>query len=59
MNDRVSKESKLTAAKDIVASYVKSKEDLSVDDVCEALRKVYGTISDLTPDEQASRVGLA
>lgn len=61
MEERVPREAKLNAAKDIVASYVRSEKGaaLSPDEVCEMLRKVYGTVDDLVPDPDGRRIGLA
>jgi hypothetical protein len=66
MEDKVSREAKLNAAKEIVATYIKSavikkgedqKLDLSADEVCNLFRKVYDTIDETLPDK-TRRVGL-
>ena len=66
MDDRVSREAKLSAAKDIVMTYIKSavvkegenqKLALSPDDVCSLFKRVYGTIEETVPD-LARKVGL-
>jgi len=66
MEDRVSREAKLQAAKEIVATYIKSamvKEGensrlaLSPNEVCDLFRQVYGTIDDAIPTG-ARKMGL-
>lgn len=66
MEDRVNREAKLNAAKDIVAIYIKSsvikqgedqKLELSADDVCNLFKKVYETIEETVPNE-SRKVGL-
>lgn len=66
MEDRVSREAKLNAAKEIVATYIKSavikqgedqRLELSADEICELFRKVYGTIDEALP-EVPRKVGL-
>ncbi len=59
MREKISKESKLHVAKDIVASYVRGNENLSADEVCELLKKVYNAVDDLVPDPNEQRIGLA
>ncbi|MEB3245385.1 MAG: hypothetical protein VKJ06_05300 [Vampirovibrionales bacterium] len=59
MDERISKEVKLAAAKDIVASYVKNhNQPLTPTDVCSLLKQVYQTIDDMLPVEDKRRVGL-
>ena len=59
MEERVSKEVKLSAAKDIVASYVKNQQQsLTPTDICTLLRQVYQTIDDMLPIEERRKVGL-
>lgn len=61
--DKVSKDIKLTIAKDIVNAYVSSynkenEKKLSVDEVCDALKKIYGTVNDLAPEQSDRKIGL-
>jgi hypothetical protein len=60
MEERVSKEAKLNAAKDIVASYLRGANTpaLTGEDVCQLFKKVYDTIEDVVPEGQPRRVGL-
>ncbi len=59
MEDRVSKESKLGATKDIVASYIKSDDNkLSEDDLCKLIKKVYSTIEEIVPEPEKRKIGL-
>jgi hypothetical protein len=66
MEDRVSREAKLNAAKDIVNTYIRNavvkngesqRLELSVDEVCSMFRKVFDTIDETVPDTPR-RVGL-
>lgn len=66
MDDRVSREAKLAAAKEIVTAYIKSavvkngenqKLDMTPDQVCDLFKKVFDTIEDATP-AQSRKVGL-
>ncbi len=60
MDQRVSKESKLDAAKAIVASYAKnSNTSLSPDELCDVFKKVFATIDETLPAPDKGRVGLA
>jgi hypothetical protein len=66
MEDHVSREAKLNAAKDIVTTYIKSavlkegesqKLSMSTEEVCALFRKVYDTIEDTVPNAPR-KVGL-
>ncbi len=66
MEDRVSREVKLNAAKDIVTNYIRSavvkngenqKLELSVDEVCKLFTRVYETIDEAVPNVPR-KVGL-
>lgn len=66
MEERVSKEMKLSATKDIVSSYIKAsikegdreRPALSPDEVCELFKKVYNTIDETIPSAEHRKVGL-
>ncbi|MBY0404236.1 MAG: hypothetical protein K2X66_10080, partial [Cyanobacteria bacterium] len=60
-DERVTREAKLAAAKEIVASYVKSaqiktgdseKPALSPQEVCDFFKSVYKTIDEVIPEAQ-------
>ncbi len=66
MEDRVSREAKLNAAKEITIAYIKSAvvkkgEDqhleLSADEVCNVFRRVYDAVEQTVPN-QSRKVGL-
>lgn len=67
MDDRVSGEAKLAAAKEIVATYIKSaviqdgehsrRLDISPDQICDLFKQVYNTIDETLPAQQR-KVGL-
>ena len=66
MEDRVSREAKLTAAKEIVNTYIKSAvvkkgEDqyleLSAEEICKIFVQVFNTIDETLPNTQR-KVGL-
>ncbi len=66
MEDRVSPEAKLNAAKEIVTAYIKSavvkngenqKLEMSSDEVCEMFKKVFETIDESVPNV-SRKVGL-
>jgi hypothetical protein len=66
MEDRISREAKLNAAKEIVVAYIKSatvkegenqKFDMNADQVCDLFKKVFETIEDVTP-APSRKVGL-
>ncbi len=65
MEDRVSRESKLHVTKEIVSAYIKSMgemegEDrpaLTIDEICEAMKRVYGTVNEMIPDA-SRKIGL-
>lgn len=66
MEDRVSREAKLNAAKDIVTTFIKSavvksgenqRLEMSVDEVCDLFRKVFDTIEESVPNVPR-KVGL-
>lgn len=65
-DDKVSREAKLAAAKDIVTSYIASAvvkngdnqtQPLSIDDVCKLFAKVYDTVDSTLPNAER-KVGL-
>lgn len=60
MEDRVSKEQKLFAAKDIVSSYLKGEggKNVSPDQIGQIFSKVFNTIDETIPDPEKRRVGL-
>lgn len=60
MEDRVSKEIKLVAAKDIVASYLRGEggKNVSPDQIGQIFSQVYGSIDQAIPDPEKRRVGL-
>jgi hypothetical protein len=62
MDDRITREAKLNATKDIIANYVKVANEhhqpLSPDQVCEFFSKLYRTIDETVPDPEKRRVGL-
>lgn len=57
--EHVSREVKLMVTKDIVSHYVKERENLSADDVCDAIRKIYNTINEIAPEPEPRKIGLA
>lgn len=66
MEDRVSKEAKLNAAKEIVTAYIKSavvkegenqRSPLTAGDICSLFKDVYGTIEETLPSHPR-KVGL-
>ncbi len=59
MREKMSRESKLHVAKDIVASYARGNEKISADELCEILKKVYNAVDELVPDPDGHRIGLA
>lgn len=60
MEDRVSKEQKLSAAKDIVASYLKGEgaKNVAPEQIGKIFTEVYKTIDAALPDPEQRRVGL-
>jgi hypothetical protein len=61
--NKVSKDIKLGIAKDLTNAYVSSynKENeskLSVEDVCEAFKKIFGTVEEVVPDQGDRKIGL-
>jgi hypothetical protein len=60
MEDRVSKEQKLFAAKDIVASYLKGEggKNVSPEQIGQIFSQVFNTIDETIPDPEKRRVGL-
>lgn len=61
MEDRVSKEQKLFAAKDIVASYLKGEggKHVPVDQIGHVFNQVFNAIDQAIPDPEKRRVGLS
>jgi hypothetical protein len=60
MEDRVSKEQKLSAAKDIVASYLKGEgsKNVAPEQIGKIFTDVFNTIDAVIPDPEKRRVGL-
>lgn len=61
--DKVTKDVKLNVAKDITNAYVSSHnkdndKKLSVDEVCEAFKKIYGTVNSVVPGDSERKIGL-
>lgn len=61
--NKVGKDVKLNVAKDIVNSYVSSfnkdnEKKLSVEEVCEAFKKVYATVEEVVPSDTDRKIGL-
>lgn len=60
MEDRVSKEIKLAAAKDIVASYLRGEggKNIAPDQIGQLFKTVYSSVDQAIPDPEKRRVGL-
>ncbi|HEY9685573.1 MAG TPA: hypothetical protein V6C52_01210, partial [Coleofasciculaceae cyanobacterium] len=60
MEERISKEIKLLAAKDIVSSYLRGEGGRSIqaDQIGQLLHQVYNSVEQLVPDPEKRRVGL-
>jgi hypothetical protein len=60
MDDRISKEQKLLAAKDIVASYVRGEggRNVAPDQLGALFAQVFGSIDAAIPDPEKRRIGL-
>ena len=60
MEDRISKEQKLAAAKDIVASYLKGEgaKNVAPDQIGKVFTDVFNTIDTVIPDPEKRKVGL-
>lgn len=60
MDDRISKEQKLSAAKDIVASYLKGEggKNVAPDQIGPLFSQVFNAIDQTLPDAEKRRVGL-
>lgn len=60
MDDRVSKEQKLMAAKDIVSSYLKGEggKHVQPDQIGHIFQQVFSSIDQTLPDPEKRRVGL-
>ena len=60
MEDRIPKEQKLLAAKDIVASYLRGEggKNVSPDQIGTIFTQVYNSIDQVIPDPEKRRVGL-
>ena len=61
--NKVSKDIKLNVAKDITNAYVSSynrdnESKLSVDDVCEAFKKIFKTVEETLPGDGDRKIGL-
>ncbi|MBK8189284.1 MAG: hypothetical protein IPK79_02420 [Vampirovibrionales bacterium] len=60
MSDRISKETRLDVAKSIVANYVRGDNcQLSPDEVCAFLEKVFHKVNELLPSDDQRKVGLS
>lgn len=57
MEDRIPKDMKLSAAKDIVASYVRNNQ-LKPAEVADLFKQIYRTIDETIPDPQKRSIGL-
>jgi hypothetical protein len=60
MDDRISKEVKLAAAKDLVSSYLRGEGGKSVapNQIGEIFKQVFTTIDETFPDPEKRRIGL-
>ncbi len=60
MEDRVSKEQKLAAAKDIVSNYLRGEggKNVTPEQIGSIFNQVYGTIDQAIPDPEKRRIGL-
>lgn len=60
MEDRISKETKLSAAKDLVANYLRGEggKNVAPEQIGEIFRQVYSSIDQTFPDAEKRRVGL-
>lgn len=60
MEERISKEMKLLAAKDIVSSYLRGEggRNIQPDQIGNLLSQVYSSVDQLVPDPEKRRVGL-
>ncbi len=60
MEDRVTKEQKLFATKDIVASYLKGEggKNVSPEQIGHIFSQVFNTIDQTIPDPEKRKVGL-
>lgn len=60
MDDRVSKEQKLMAAKDIVASYVRGEggKNVAPEQIGNLFAQVFTSIDQSLPDPEKRRIGL-
>lgn len=61
--EKVAKDIKLSIAKDLTNAYVSSynkdnDQKLSVDDVCQAFKKLYKTVDETCPDAGDRKIGL-
>lgn len=60
MSMPVSRESKLMVTKDIVANYVRGEggKELTPDQLCDLVGKVYKKVDELAPEPEGRKVGL-
>jgi hypothetical protein len=60
MDDRISKETKLSAARDLVASYLRGEggKNVAPNQIGEVFKQVYTSIDQTFPDPEKRRVGL-
>ncbi|MDX2085441.1 MAG: hypothetical protein SFZ03_08645 [Candidatus Melainabacteria bacterium] len=59
MEDRVTKETKLMVAKDIVASYVRNNNvNLSPEQLAQVFKDVYRTVDEVSPEAEKRKIGL-
>lgn len=61
--EKVAKDIKLNIAKDLTNAYVSSynkdnDQKLSVDEVCEAFKKIYKSVEEVCPDSGERKIGL-
>jgi pyruvate/2-oxoacid:ferredoxin oxidoreductase alpha subunit len=60
MEERISKEIKLSAAKDLVASYLRGEggKNVTPEQIGEVFKQVYNAIDQTFPDGEKRRIGL-
>lgn len=60
MEDRVSKETKIHVAKDLVANYVRGEggKNVNPDDLGSLFKKVYQSLEETFPEPEKRKVGL-
>ncbi len=55
MSDSVNKTDLLTLTAEIIAAYSEERDNFSAEDLCETIKKVHGTLSDLANQDPSSR----